>query len=276
MTAKYIIEAGKTVTIASGEEPAEVEFLNKLKRGSVYVVKTAEGAPDANLPGAEFAIYTDVDGNAEFDPETDTLFGKLEYAEESYSLSDLPVGGYFLHEEKAPEGYTDDDEYYYFKLTEDGERVEVTNTADKEAGFVNKKQTGSLRILKVEKGTDKPLKGATFCVKDENGQVVAEGKTNKDGVIVFEDLPFGNYTYQEVYAPEGYKLDDTEHKFEIGAKTPTVKVTAENEKIPTTPSKDVPKTGDTRPSPWLIGGAALLMLACAGRLLWYLLKHRKA
>jgi hypothetical protein len=276
VTAKYIIEAGKTVTIASGEEPAEVEFLNKLKRGSVYVVKTAEGAPDANLPGAEFAIYTDVDGNAEFDPETDTLFGKLEYAEESYSLSDLPVGGYFLHEEKAPEGYTDDDEYYYFKLTEDGERVEVTNTADKEAGFVNKKQTGSLRILKVEKGTDKPLKGATFCVKDENGQVVAEGKTNKDGVIVFEDLPFGNYTYQEVYAPEGYKLDDTEHKFEIGAKTPTVKVTAENEKIPTTPSKDVPKTGDTRPSPWLIGGAALLMLACAGRLLWYLLKHRKA
>ena len=106
--------------------------------------------------------------------------------------------------------------------------------------------------------------------------MVAEGKTNKDGVIVFEDLPFGNYTYQEVYAPEGYKLDDTEHKFEIGAKTPTVKVTAENEKIPTTPSKDVPKTGDTRPSPWLIGGAALLMLACAGRLLWYLLKHRKA
>ena len=105
VTTKYIIEAGKTVTITSGEEPAEVEFLNKLKRGSVYVVKTAEGAPDANLPGAEFAIYTDVDGNAEFDPETDTLFGKLEYAEESYSLSDLPVGGYFLHEEKAPEGY---------------------------------------------------------------------------------------------------------------------------------------------------------------------------
>lgn len=61
----------------------------------------------------------------------------------------------------------------------------------------------------------------------------------------------------------------------IGAKTPTVEVTAENEKIPTTPSKDVPKTGDTRPNPWLISGAALLMLACAGRLLWYLLKHRK-
>ncbi len=154
--------------------------------------------------------------------------------------------------------------------------MEVTNTADKEAGFVNEKQTGSLRIVKVAKGTTTPLAGATFCVKDENGQVVAEGKTGKDGVIVFEDLPFGSYTYQEVYAPEGYKLNDTEHKFEIGAKMPTVEVTAENEKIPTTPSKDVPKTGDTRPSPWLIGGAALLMLACAGRLLWYLLKHRRA
>ncbi len=275
VTAKYIIEASKTVTITSGDEPAEVEFHNKLKRGSVYVVKTAEGAPDVNLPGAEFSVYVDVDGNAEFDPETDTLFGKLEFAEDCYSLSDLPVGGYFLHEEKAPEGYTADDGFYYFKLAEDGECVEVTNTADKEAGFVNEKQTGSLRILKVEKGTDKPLEGATFCVKDENGQVVAEGKTDKDGVIVFEDLPFGSYTYQEVYAPEGYKLDDAEHKFEIDTEKTHVEITAENEKIPTTPSNDVPKTGDTRPNPWLIGGAALLMLACAGRLLWYLRKHRR-
>ena len=276
VTAKYIIEAGKTVTITPNDEPAEIEFHNKLKRGSVYIVKTAGGALGENLSGAAFSVYADVDGNAEFDPETDTLFGKLEFSEDSYSLSGLPVGGYFIHEEKAPEGFTADGGYYYFKLTEDGERVEVTNTADKEAGFVNEKQTGSLRIVKVEKGTTTPLAGATFCVKDENGQVVAEGKTGKDGVIVFEDLPFGSYTYQEVYAPEGYKLDDTEHKFEIGAKMPTVEVTAENEKIHTTPSKDVPKTGDTRPSPWLIGGAALLMLACAGRLLWYLLKHRRA
>ena len=275
VTAKYIIEAGKTVTITSGDEPAEVEFHNKLKRGSVYVVKTAEGAPDTNLPGAELAVYADVDGNAEFDPETDTLFGKLEYAEGYYSLSNLPLGGYFLHEEKAPEGYTADDGYYYFKLSEDGERVEVTNTADKEAGFVNKKHTGSLRIVKVEKGTTTPLAGATFCVKDENGQVVAEGKTDKDGVIVFENLPFGNYVYQEVYAPEGYKLDDTEHKFEINTDNIQVEVTAENEKIPTTPSNDVPKTGDTRPNPWLIGGVALLMLACAGRLLWFIRKHRR-
>ena len=215
VTARYIIEAGKTVTITSGGEPAEVEFHNKLKRGSVYVVKTAEGAPDTNLPGAEFSVYADVDGNGEFDPETDTLFGKLEYTEKEYILSDLPVGGYFLHEDKAPDGYTADDGYYYFKLTEDSERVEVTNTNHKDAGFVNKKQSGSLRIIKVEKGTDKRLAGATFCVKDENGQVIAEGKTDSNGELFFTDLPAGSYTYQEIYAPEGYKLDDTEHKFEI-------------------------------------------------------------
>ncbi len=275
VTAKYIIEAGKTVTITSGEEPAQVEFHNKLKRGSVYAVKTAGGAPGENLPGAEFAVYADVDGNAEFDPETDTLFGKLEYAEDRYSLSGLPVGGYFLHEEKAPEGYAADKGYYFFKLTENGERVEVANTADRGAGFVNERQTGSLRIVKVEKGTDKPLEGAVFCVMDKRGEMVAEGRTGKDGVLVFEGLPVGSYTYQEVCAPEGYKLDDTEHKFEIGGKTLTVEVTVGNEKIPATPSTEVPKTGDTRPDPWLIGGAALAMLACAGGLLRYLFKRRR-
>ena len=157
VTAKYIIEAGKTATITPNDEPTEIEFHNKLKRGSVYIVKTAGGALGENLSGAAFSVYADVDGNAEFDPETDTLFGKLEFSEDSYSLSGLPVGGYFIHEEKAPEGFTADDGYYYFKLTEEGERVEVTNTGDKEAGFVNEKQTGSLRIVKVEKGTTTPL-----------------------------------------------------------------------------------------------------------------------
>ncbi|WP_413814757.1 LPXTG cell wall anchor domain-containing protein [Acutalibacter muris] len=37
----------------------------------------------------------------------------------------------------------------------------------------------------------------------------------------------------------------------------------------------MPKTGDTRPDPWLIGGAALAMLACAGGLLRYLFKRRR-
>ncbi|WP_218047894.1 hypothetical protein, partial [Acutalibacter muris] len=60
-----------------------------------------------------------------------------------------------------------------------------------------------------------------------------------------------------------------------GGKTLTVEVTVGNEKIPATPSTEVPKTGDTRPDPWLIGGAALAMLACAGGLLRYLFKRRR-
>ena len=104
--------------------------------------------------------------------------------------------------------------------------------------------------------------------------MIAEGKTDKNGEIFFDDLPFGSYTYQEVYAPDGYKLDDTEYKFEIGGKTIEVEATVENEKTPAT-TTTVPKTGDTRPNPWLIGGIGLTMLAGAGCLIAYLFKKRR-
>ena len=71
-----------------------------------------------------------------FDPNTDIYIGRLEEAENGvYSLSKLKFGGYFLYENKAPDGYEKDDRYFYFQIKKDGEAVTVEN--EKGAGFVN-------------------------------------------------------------------------------------------------------------------------------------------
>ena len=70
------------------------------------------------------------------DPETDSYIGRLEEAENGvYSLSKLKFGGYFLYENKAPDGYKKDGRYFYFQIKKDGETVTVEN--EKGAGFVN-------------------------------------------------------------------------------------------------------------------------------------------
>ena len=41
---------------------------------------------------------------------------------------------------------------------------------------------------------------------------VLEGVTDENGLYVFEDVPYGKYTYKEVEAPEGYIIDTQEHE----------------------------------------------------------------
>ncbi|BDU86857.1 SpaA isopeptide-forming pilin-related protein [Clostridium perfringens] len=49
------------------------------------------------------------------------------------------------------------------------------------------------------------LTGAKFILKDKNGAKVAEA-TSKDGRAVFNDIKAGDYTIEEIEAPEGYLI----------------------------------------------------------------------
>ena len=109
---------------------------NKTVTGTVRVIKLSKADISRKLHGAEFYIYSDTDNNGVFDPETDSYIGRLEEAENGvYSLSKLKFGGYFLYENKAPDGYKKDDRYFYFQIKKDGEAVTVEN--EKGVGFVN-------------------------------------------------------------------------------------------------------------------------------------------
>ncbi len=89
--------------------------------------------------------------------------------------------------------------------------VKGTNTVN----FINRLIRGSLKIIKVDKATETPLQGAGFRVFDSDGVQVAETYTDENGEALFEGLPYGEYTYREFEAPEGFVLDENAYPFSI-------------------------------------------------------------
>lgn len=69
---------------------------------------------------------------------------------------------------QRPEGYIQDNRYYYFEIREDGEIVVVENMAG--VGFVNQPVIGGLEITKKDISDGKLLPGVGFQIKNENGK----------------------------------------------------------------------------------------------------------
>ncbi|PFK46558.1 hypothetical protein COI93_04240 [Bacillus cereus] len=168
------------------DQVVEKEVLNEKVLGQFEIVKVDANDKMKVLSGAEFDVYKD-------GKKVDTL--KTDETGKVISAK-LEPSTYTLKETKAPEGY---------KLL--GEEIEVVVEANEvvQVKVENAKELGSLQVIKKDTESGKVLAGAEFKLKDENGQVVGEAKTNKDGVITFENLVPGTYTLEETKAPEGYK-----------------------------------------------------------------------
>lgn len=124
------------VTISEDGETVSFTAVNKYVTGKVQVIKISSKDHSKLLSGAEFEVYLDVNSNQAFDPDIDTLLGKLTESEAGfYEMDGLKHNGYFLFESKAPEDFQKDDRYFYFQITADGETVMVEN--EKGIGFVN-------------------------------------------------------------------------------------------------------------------------------------------
>lgn len=245
------------------------EIENKLKRGTVTTTKVDEEYPENKLSGAVFEIYADADGDGKFNADVDILIDTMIESETdkgNYSLGDLPTGGYFMYEKTAPEGFVKDDDYHYFEINEDGDIVNVENKAG--VGFINKPIYGELEITKRDVATGKLLPNAGFRIKDENGNIVAEGYTDENGIAKFK-LRYGKYTYEEFDAPDGYIIDSKPYSFEITEDGQIVKAEMTNEKQFT---PDTPQTGDESNMGFFIGLGAI---AVGGLIAFLFVKFKK-
>ncbi len=60
-----------------------------------------------------------------------------------------------------------------------------------------------------------PIPGGYFELKNEKGEIIKEGQTDKDARFDIIGIKPGIYTIQQKKEPEGYILNETEYKFEI-------------------------------------------------------------
>lgn len=249
----YLIseETYPVVFAYGGEDTAVVEIvvndgdaiLNEIIRGSISGIKVDEnGEP---LPGAVFGLFKA--DCTEFTEENAIL--TAESAEDgSFSFTDVPYGIWQIKEISTVEGYVLSDEIFEVQIDEDGQVIELGN-------IENKPITGELEITKTDIADGKLLPNAGFRIKDEDGNVVAEGYTDENGIARFT-LEYGKYTYEEFDAPDGYQIDTTPHAFEIREDGEIVKAEMTNEKIPTV---DVPQTGDSSMTGFWIGLGAIAL-----------------
>ena len=250
-----IRQDGEIVTV---ENDAGVGFLNKPITGSVQTTKVDAEYPDHKLTGAVFEIYLDADNDGVFNADVDTLHGEMTETEPGLSLLEgLRCGSYFLHEKTAPTGFLRDEGYHLFQISTHGETVTVENETG--VGFINQPGTGSLWLTKKDVSDGKLLSGVGFRIRNEDGEIVAEGYTDDNGEAKFT-LRVGKYTYQEFSALEGYELDDAEYPFEIKENGEIVKAVMTNEK------SWIPQTGDeSHLGLWIaLAAAAMLGLVATG------------
>ena len=201
-----------------------------------------------------FEVYVDVDGDQAYSAEIDKLIGEMSEAEAGvYRMDGLRYNGYFLHEKTSPEGFLKDDNYYYFEIREDGETVTVENEAG--VGFVNQPITGKLELTKKDISDGKLLPDVGFRIRNEQGEIIAEGYTDQNGIAEFT-LRYGKYTYQEFDPLDNYQPDETEYPFEIRENGEIVKAEMTNERIPT---PEVPQTGDNTNLGFWIGLGAVAL-----------------
>lgn len=194
---------------------------------------------DKSLAGAVFTVYGDKNGV----PDPLNPVEVLTTQENGTFISDyntlLLNTQYYLKETGCPEDFVKDSEldtannggYIPFKITQDQQTVyvgldkksgEVLSSGDKKmesaAGKTSllyyniQSATGSVKAVKngawySDGGTlqKKPLKGALFGLFELNAaEPYAMVESDEDGIIMFKNVPVGQYRLREMKAPDGY------------------------------------------------------------------------
>ncbi|KXY08055.1 SpaA isopeptide-forming pilin-related protein [Bacillus sp. FSL K6-0067] len=191
----FTIEKSQTTHVS-------VTAKNGLTKGGVELTKVDSLDAKEMLEGAVFKI-TDMNGN---DIRTNLVTNK----DGKIIAKDLQPGDYQFIETKAPKHYD---------LNEDPIKFTIERSQTKHV-FVtatNSLTKGSVELIKVDDVEENTtLEGAVFKIVNKDGHDVrTDLTTDKNGRLVVDELPPGDYEFIETKAPNHYDLNETPIKFTV-------------------------------------------------------------
>ena len=179
-------------------EPIQITFVNDPVQKRIQILKTDSRDDSRGLSGADYAI------NNAYGKTLDTI------TTDSSGLATsrlLPMGTYTLTEVTAPAGFILDNTPVTVEIDDSRTDVVLIEISNDPIQVI---------LTKADSETGERLSGAVFTLSGEI-RSVASYETNNQGEIVLYELPAGDYTFEEVTAPEGYQLSSDTCSFTITA-----------------------------------------------------------
>ena len=245
----------KTVELTYAGETVEItetaaEFYNDRQKASLSLSKILEKNDTFNIGdngeilSVRFGLYAAEDLFA-----TDGSFvpkdGLLEIAncDENGNITfktDIPVGAKLYVKEIATDShYILSDEKYpvtFDYAGQDTALVEIKATGGE--AIKNELIYGSVKGLKIDRETEKSIAGAVFGLfrtdtsefTKETAVLIAE--SSKDGLFVFEKIPYGNWLVKELKPADGYLANEEIYPVRISENGQAIGITVVNDRIP--------------------------------------------
>lgn len=174
-----------------------------------------------NIPGEGFVfgLFADEElrvGDVTLTADTLVATGATDAAGRLAFVGNFPHGAYYVKELSAPDGWTLNPAKFAVTLEPQAQsggviRVSLPEVVHDELIYTR------VTLTKTDITGQKTLPGATIEVKDEQGKVIYRETTDANGQIPQIPVMPGTYTFKEVYAPDGYALNEAEMRFTVDA-----------------------------------------------------------
>lgn len=218
---KYETQKSQTVKVESGKT-AKVTFENVLKKGSLEVVKTSE---DNFNEGIKFHLYGTSLNGASIDLYAKTNADGIAKFENVLVSGDKP---YTLEEVNTADRY----------VVPKTQRVVIEWNKVTKKEVENKIIRGSIKGLKIDDETKENIEGALFGLFSINETKFTEetailtSESNEEGILTFENVPYGEYIVRELKPADGYLPNEESYQATISENEEIIEITVENDKIP--------------------------------------------
>ena len=238
--------AGETVKLTE----TSAEFYNERQKAEVSLSKVLGNdetfgiGNNGEILSVQFGLYAAEDlfaADGSFVPNNGLL--EIANCDENGNITfktDIPVGAKLYVKEIATDShYILSDEKYPVTFDYAGQDTALVEIkANGGEAIKNDILYGTVKGLKIDRETEKPIVGAKFGLfRSDETEFTAENalltaESGEDGVFTFENVPYGNWLIKELRPADGYLENNKIYPVRISENGQTIGITVFNDRIP--------------------------------------------